>query len=74
MLGRGKKALLPQRDDSLTLARLFNEFFITKFDNIRHEFLISEQALPIHSSIHFNAILDVNLESSLTYFEQFIVI
>ena len=28
LLGRGKKALLPQHDDSLTL--LFNEFFITK--------------------------------------------
>ena len=27
LLGRGKKALLPQHDDSLTLARLFTEFF-----------------------------------------------
>ena len=64
LLGRGKKALLPQHDDSLTLARLFNEFFITKIDNIRQEFLILEQDLPFLSSIHFNAILDVN---SLSY-------
>ena len=70
LLGRGKKALLPQHDDSLTLSRLFNEFFITKIDNIRHEFPILEQDLPILSSIHFNAILDVNLESSLTYFKH----
>ena len=27
LLVRGKQALLPQHDDSLTLARLFNEFF-----------------------------------------------
>ena len=27
LLGCGKKTLLPQHDDSLTLARLFNEFF-----------------------------------------------
>ena len=70
LLGRGKTALLPQHDDSLTLARLFNEFFITKIDNIRHEFPILEQDLPFPSSIHFNAILDVNLESSLTYFKH----
>ena len=38
LLGRGKEALLPQHYDSLTLTRLFNEFFITKIDNIRHEF------------------------------------
>ena len=38
VLGRGKKASLPQHDDSLTLARLFNEFSITKIDNIRHAF------------------------------------
>ena len=50
--------------------RLFNEFFITKIDNICHEFLILEHDLPIPSSIHFNAILDVNLESSLTYFKH----
>ena len=62
LLERGKKALLPQHDDSLTLTRLFkNEFFITKIDNIRHEFPILEQDLPIPSSINFNAILDVNL-------------
>ena len=70
LLGRGKKALLPQHDDSLTLAGLFNEFFITKIDNIRHEFPILEQDLPFPSSIHFNVILDVNLESSLTYFKH----
>ena len=54
----------------MTLARLFNEFFISKIDNIRHEYPILEQDLPIPSSIHFNAILDVNLESSLTYFKH----
>ena len=70
LLGHGKKALLPQHDDSLTLARLFNEFFITKIDNIRHEFPILEQDLPIPSSIHFNAILGMNVESSLTYFNH----
>ena len=69
-LGFGKKALLPQHDESLTLARLSNEFFITKIDNIRHEFPILEQDLPIPSSIHINAIFDVNLESSLTYFKH----
>ena len=47
LLGRGNQALFPQHDDSLTLARLFNEFFITKIDNIRHEFPILEQKLPI---------------------------
>ena len=70
LLGCGKKALVPQHDDSLTLARLFNEFFITKIDNIRHEFPNLEQNLPSASSIHFHAILDVNLESSLTYFKH----
>ena len=54
LLGRGKKALLPQHDDSLTLARLFNEFFITKIDNIRHEFPNLEQNLPSPSSITFS--------------------
>ena len=62
LLGRGKRALLPQHDASLTLAR----FFITKIDNIRHEFPTLEQDLPMPSSIHVNAILDVKLESSLT--------
>ena len=66
LLGRGNKALRPQHDDSLILARLFNEFFITKIDNIRHEFPILEQDLPSPSSIHFNSILDVKFESSLT--------
>ena len=70
LLGRGKKALLPQHDDSLTLARLFNEFFITKIDNIRHEFPNLEQNLPSPSSINSHAMLDVNLESSLTYFKH----
>ena len=70
LLGRGKQALLPQHDDSLTLARLFNEFFITKIDNIRHEFHILEQNLPMPSSINFNVILDLNLVSSLTYFKH----
>ena len=70
LLGHGKKALLPQHDDFLTLARLFNEFLITKIDNIRHEFPILEQDLPFPSSIYFNVILDVNLESSLTYFQH----
>ena len=53
----------------MTLSRLFNKFFI----NIRHEFPILEHDLHILSSIHFNAILDVNLESSLTYFKQTII-
>ena len=53
LLGRGKQALLPQHDDYLTLARLFKEFFITKIDNIRHEFPILVQNLPIPSSIRF---------------------
>ena len=70
LLWCGKKALLPQHDDALTLARLFNEFFISKIDNIRHEFPILEQDIPIPSSVNFNAILDVNLESSLTYFKH----
>ena len=63
LLGRGKKALLPQHDDSLTFARLFNEFVITKIDNICHEFPNLEQNLPSPSRIHFHAMLDVNLES-----------
>ena len=54
----------------MALARLFNDFLITKIDTSRHEFPILEQNLPIPSSIHFNAILDVNLESSVTYFEH----
>ena len=70
LLGCGKKALFPQHDDSLTLARLFNEFFITKIDNIRHEFPNLVQNLPSASSIHFHAMLDMNLESSLTYFKH----
>ena len=57
-------------DDSLTLAILFNEFFITKIDNIRHEFPILQQNLPMPSSIHFYVILDLNLVSSLTYFKH----
>ena len=69
LLGRGKKALLPQQDDSLTIARLFNEFFITKIDNIRHEFPNLQQNLPSPSSINFHAMLDVK-ESSLTYFKH----
>ena len=36
VLGRGKKALLPQHDDSLTFARFFNEFFVTKIDNTHY--------------------------------------
>ena len=67
---RVKQTLLPQHDDSLTLARLFNEFFITKIDNIRHEFPILEQNLPMPSCINFNVILDLNLVSSLTYFKH----
>ena len=52
LLGHGKEGLLPQHHDSLTLSRLFNEFFMTKIDNIRHEFPISEQNLPLpYSSI-----------------------
>ena len=54
MLGHGKQALLPQHDDSLIFASLFNEFLITKIDNIRHEFSIS----------------DLNVVSSLTYFKH----
>ena len=69
MLGRGKKTLLPQHDNSLALASLFNEFFITKINNIRHEFPNLEQNLPSPSSINFHAMLDVNLESSPTYFK-----
>ena len=49
---------------------MFNEFFITKIDNIRHEFPILEHNLPIPSSIHFYVILDLNLVSSLTYFKH----
>ena len=49
--GRGKKAILPQHHDSLTLATLFNEFLITKIDDIRHEFPILKQDLPIASSV-----------------------
>ena len=70
LLGRGKKALLAQHDDSLTLARLFNEFSITKIVNIRHEFPNLEQNLPSPSSINFHAMLDVNFESRLTYFKH----
>ena len=54
----------------MTLTRLFNEFSITKIDNIRHKFPILEEDLPIPTSIHFNAILDVKLETSLTYFKH----
>ena len=65
-----KAGICPQHDGSLTLARLFNEFFITKIDNIRHEFPILKQNLPMPSSINFNVILDLNLVSSLTYFKH----
>ena len=68
LLGRGKHALLPQHYDSLTLARLFKEFFITNIDSIRHEFPTSEQNLPMPYSINFNVILYLNLVSSVTYF------
>ena len=70
LLGCGKQELLPQHYDSLTLSRLFNKFFITRTDNICHEFPILEQNLPMPSSIHFNGILDLNLVSSLTYFKH----
>ena len=66
LLGRGKEALLPQHDGSLTFSVLFNKFFITKIDNICHKFPILE-VLAIPSSINMYATLDVNLESSLTY-------
>ena len=33
--GAQKQTLLPQHDDSLALARLSNNFFITKIDKIR---------------------------------------
>ena len=69
MLGRGKQALLPAHDDSLTSAKLFNEFLITKIDNIRQEYPILEQNLRMPSSIYFNLILDLKLVSSLTYFK-----
>ena len=69
-LGRRKQTLLPQHDDALTFAGLFNEFLFTKIDNIRHEFPILEQNLPMPSSIHFNVILYLNLVSSLTYFKH----
>ena len=70
LLGHGKQALLPQHDDSLTLVRMFNEFFNTKIDDICHEFPILEQNLPMPSSINFNGILGLNLVSSLTYFKH----
>ena len=50
LMGRGKQALLPQHDASLTSDRLFNEFFITKIDNICHEFSILEQNLHTDSN------------------------
>ena len=59
LLGHGKHALLPQHDDSLTLPRVFNEFFITKIDNIRHEFPMLEQDLPMPSSINIRCELRV---------------
>ena len=59
LLRRGKQVLLPQHDDSLTLSRLFNKFFITKIDNIRHEFPILEQNLHMPSSINFRFELSV---------------
>ena len=49
---------------------MFNEFFITNIDNIRHEFPILEQNLPMPSCIHFNVILDLNLLPSLAYFKH----
>ena len=70
MMERGKQALLHQHDDSLTLARMFNEFFITKIDNIRHELPILEQNLPMPYNINFNVILDLNFVSSLNYFKH----
>ena len=55
---------------TLTLARFFNAFFITKVDNIRHEFLNLEQNIPCPSCINFHGIVYVNLKSSLTYFKH----
>ena len=49
---------------------MFNEFFITRIDNIRHEFPILEQNLRIPSSINFYGIFYLNLVSSLTYFKH----
>ena len=38
ILGRGKQIVYPQHTDSLTLASLFNNYFITKIADIRKEF------------------------------------
>ena len=38
LLGRGKQTIYPQHTDSFTFASLFNNYFITKIDDIRKEF------------------------------------
>ena len=38
ILGRGKQIVYPRHTDSLTLASLFNNYFITKIADIRKEF------------------------------------
>ena len=65
-MGSRKKESRTKRDFSQKNISNFSKSLI----KIDWNHLISENFLPFPSSIHFNAILDVNLESSLTYFKH----
>ena len=56
ILGRGKQIVYPQHTDSLTLASLFNNYFITKIVDIRKEFpgleLDAAQMLTPYFNVH----------------------
>ena len=54
ILGRGKQIVYPQHTDSLTLASLFNNYFITKIADIRKEFPCLELDAAQMSTPDFN--------------------
>ena len=53
-VGRGKQIVYPQHTDSLTLASLFNNYFITKIADIRKEFPCLELDAAQMSTPDFN--------------------
>ena len=54
LLGRGKQIVYPQHTDLFTLASLFNNYFITKIDDIRKEFSGLESDAAQMSITDFN--------------------
>ena len=54
ILGRGKQIVYPQHTDSLTLASLFNNYFVTKIADIRKEFPCIELDAAQMSTPDFN--------------------